>query len=109
MGKVEPEAGEQDTVTAVPYWSVAVGAVHDSTAPEEVVAVSAMSVGVPVMTGRVVPALTFTVNVVDAALPFASVAVQVTVVVPIGKTEPDAGEQDTATDALYWSFAVGSV
>jgi hypothetical protein len=41
--------------------------------------------------------LTVTVNMQVEALPAASVAVQVTVVVPTGKNVPDGGEQTTVT------------
>jgi hypothetical protein len=45
----------------------------------------------------------------DDALPLASVAVQVTRVVPTGKAEPEAGAQPTATGPSWTSAAVGSV
>ena len=41
--------------------------------------------------------VTVTVKLQLAVLPEASVAVQLTVVVPTGKVEPDAGVQDTVT------------
>jgi hypothetical protein len=66
-----------------------------------------MSEGVPVIVGDAVPAFTVTLKVVDAEWPYASAAVQVTIVFPIGNVDPDAGEQDTATAAPYWSVAVG--
>ena len=59
------------------------------------------------MTGFSV-SLTVTVNVQLAVLLDASVAVQVTVVVPVGKVEPDAGEQ-LAVDPGQLSLAVGVV
>ena len=40
---------------------------------------------------------TVTVNEQSSVLPLASVAVQVTVVVPTGKIEPEAGKQATVT------------
>jgi hypothetical protein len=49
---------------------------------------------------------TVTVNVQTAVFPDGSVAVQVTVVVPGGKADPDAGEQATVT--LQLSLAAGS-
>lgn len=57
---------------------------------------------------------TVTVNEHEAVLPDASVAVQVTVVVPTGKVEPDAGEQTTVTpgqlsDAVGAKFTVAEV
>ena len=51
---------------------------------------------------------TVTSNVADAALPDASVAVQVTVVVPTGNTEPDAGSHATTGPGSTSSTAVGS-
>ena len=50
---------------------------------------------------------TVTVNEQVPVLPAESVAVQVTVVVPTGKVEPDAGEQIVV--ALQLSVAVGVV
>jgi hypothetical protein len=41
--------------------------------------------------------LTVTLKLHEAVLPAASVAVQVTVVVPTGKTEPDGGLQTMTT------------
>lgn len=54
-----------------------------------------------------VRSLTVTVNVQEPLLPLASVAVQVTVVVPFAKVAPDAGEQTTVAPQL--SVAVGVV
>ena len=51
-----------------------------------------MSAG-QVTTGASV-SLTVTINVQVSALPTASIAMQVTVVVPTGNTEPEAGLQD---------------
>ena len=50
---------------------------------------------------------TETVNVHDAVLPDVSVAVQVTVVVPTGNIEPDAGVQLAVTPGQL-SLAVGA-
>jgi hypothetical protein len=50
----------------------------------------------------------FTVNEQVAVLPEVSVAVQVTVVVPAGKAEPDGGVQATVTPGQL-SVAVGVV
>ena len=55
-------------------------------------------------TGAVVSS-TVTVNEPLALLPEASVAVQVTVAVPSGKVEPDAGEQTTAGEGSTVSVA----
>jgi hypothetical protein len=59
------------------------------------------------ITGGVVSARTVTVKVLVAVFPEWSVAVHVTVVVPIGNVEPDAGEQVTGTAPSMSSVAVG--
>jgi hypothetical protein len=46
---------------------------------------------------------------VEPVLPCESVDVHVTVVVPIGKTDPDAGEQLTGPAVSSGSVAVGVV
>ena len=111
IGNVEPDINPpvdaQVTAPDPSAKSVAVGVVHDSTAPAELVAVAVMPVGVPTITGAA--SFIVTVNVVDAVFSYGSVAVQVTVVVPIANVEPDVGEQDTGTDAPYSSVAVGAV
>ena len=53
------------------------------------------------------PSFTVTVNVHVEVLPHASVAVEVTVVVPIGNAEPDAGELTIVTAPPQLSVAVG--
>jgi hypothetical protein len=50
--------------------------------------------------------LTLTVKVQEAVLPAASVAAQVTVAVPTGKNEPEAGAHDALTPGQL-SLAVG--
>ena len=63
------------------------------TLPAELVASCVMSAWIAI-TGAVV-STTFTTKVVGvAALPCASAAVQVTVVLPRGKFEPEAGKQE---------------
>ena len=52
---------------------------------------------------------TLTTNELEAMLPNASVAVQTTVVDPMGKTLPLAGKQVTGTVRLTMSVAVGLV
>ena len=69
MGNVDPDAGAHITGTLAPYSSVAVGAVQDSVAPAELVAVPVMSEGIPRMVGGVVPALILTVKVAVALFP----------------------------------------
>mgnify|MGYP007001774709 CR=1 FL=1 len=62
--------------------------------------------GCVVITGNW-PSFTVTVNVHVEVLPHASVAVEVTVVVPIGNAEPDAGELTIVTAPPQLSVAVG--
>jgi hypothetical protein len=52
---------------------------------------------------------TVTEKLHEVLLPLASVAVQVTDVVPFAKLEPDAGEQVTVATPEQLSFAVGVV
>jgi hypothetical protein len=68
-----------------------------------------MSEGVPVIVGNTVPASTVTVKFTDAALPYASVDLQVTVLRPIAKVAPGAGVQFTSIGVLYWSSAIGAL
>jgi hypothetical protein len=49
------------------------------------------------------------VKLADALLPAVSVAVQLTVVAPVGNVPPDAGVHATATGPSTKSLAVGSV
>jgi hypothetical protein len=49
--------------------------------------------------------LTVTVNEQVALAPTASLATQLTVVVPTGKTDPDAGAQVTSTQRLFGLLA----
>ena len=66
-----------------------------------------MLAGVPEIVGGV--SATVTVNDVWALFPCASVAVQVTAVVPIANVVPDAGEHVTGTVPSTVSVAVGLV
>src|SRR5579884_747327 len=59
----------------------------------------------PVITGLVV-SRTVTMKLPVAVLPAASVAEQLTAVVPKGKVLPEAGEQVTVGLAGFWSMAV---
>jgi hypothetical protein len=100
---VEPVAGVQlELVT--PTASVNV-TVYPTGAPDGPVASAVMSAGT-VICGAVV-SCTFTWNVEVALLECASVAVQVTVVVPSANVEPDAGAQCTVTEPSTVSVAVG--
>lgn len=75
IGNVDPDVSPlsgnevQDTGTDAPYSSIAVGVAYVSVEPDELVAVSIMFEGVPVIAGAVVPALTVIVNVVVPVLP----------------------------------------
>ena len=56
--------------------------------------------------GGAVVSVTLTLKEPEAVLPAASLAVQVTTVVPRAKTLPEAGVHETATDPSTASFAV---
>src|SRR5688500_5337207 len=92
MPKVVPGAGLQAMVGMASTASGAVGNVHVTTGVELDVAVTWRS-GSDCSAGAVV-STTWTWNVVGvAALPAASVAVQVTVVLPSGNCAPEAAAQ----------------
>lgn len=100
-GKDEPDAGAQVTVPQEP---VVVG---------ENVTVAAHWPGAlftVILAGQLIVQLcvTVTVKLQLAVLPDASVAVQVTVVVPTGKLVPDDGEHSTVAPGQL-SFGIGSV
>ncbi|HSL63451.1 MAG TPA: hypothetical protein VK874_02240 [Gaiellaceae bacterium] len=87
-GNVEPDAGAHVTGTGPATASTAVGAANVTGAPDGPTA-STDTATLPLITG---PFLSTTVTVNEAdALPSSSPAVQVTVVDPSGKVEPDAG------------------
>ena len=74
--------------------------------PEAVVVVVVMSEGT-VTTGAVVStSVTVTLKEAEPVLPCASVALQVTVVVPTVKFAPDAGEHDGVTGPSTVSLAL---
>jgi hypothetical protein len=91
-GNVEPEAGVQTGVIEPSTKSVAV-AVNVTTVPEELGAATVMSAGT--LTEGLVVSLTVTVNEPEAVLPRVSDVEQLTVVVPSGNVEPEAGVQLT--------------
>lgn len=104
-GKVEPDAGVHVTLTPGQL-SLAVGAAKATTAEHW------PGSGVVVMlAGHVIvgfcASLTVTVNEHIPSLPAASMTRQVTVVMPTGKLDPDAGEQVTAPVPEQLSPAVG--
>lgn len=106
LWKVEPDAGEQDAV-APGQLSVGVGVAYVATAEQSPAAVLSVMFAGQVMLGFCV-SFTRTVNVQVAVLLEASVAVQVTVVVPTWKVEPDAGEQEAVAPGQL-SVGVGVV
>jgi len=103
--KQDPDAGLH-TVVAPGQLSLAVGggkvtAAHGSL----IVAVLAVLLAGQVIEGGCV-SLTVTLKVHIAVLPAPSVAVQVTVVVPFVKAEPDGGVHVTPGEAVQLSVAV---
>jgi len=88
MVNVEPDAGAQMGVIAPSTRSKAEG-VYETVAPLGPAASAIMLCGSVRLGGVVSCTITWKLPVV--VLPWASVAKQVTVVVPIGKVEPDAG------------------
>jgi hypothetical protein len=107
--KTDPEAGEQ-TIEPMPQLSDTVGAGYSTTdeseQPSRAAPVWSMSAG-QTMAGAWV-SLTVTVNEHIAELPDGSVAVQVTVVVPTAKNEPEAGAQTTVVIPAQLSDVVGA-
>ena len=104
IGKPEPDAGVEVTAGEGLQLSLAV--------TENVTGTSrSMLQGMAMFAGQVIvgfsASFTVTVKVQSAWLPDASVAVQVTVVVPFGKVEPDGGLQLTVAPAQL-SEAVGA-
>jgi hypothetical protein len=105
-GNVDPDAGVQLTGRGPSTRSVAVGLVYETAAPLAPVASFVMFAGTPEIVGGVV-STTITWNEAVDVLPLVSVAVQVTVVVPSGNVDPDAGVQlNVATATLSVAVAV---
>ena len=94
IGKVEPDAGVQTTSTG-PSIASRAEAVKVAVAPAPLVAATVKSAGGVSMGAVVSP--TVTAKLPEAMLPAASVAEHDTVVLPIGKVEPDAGAQTAVT------------
>ena len=96
--KVEFRAGTQATRRGSPR-STAAGGTKSTIEPAKPFASTVLSTGTLLKTGGVV-STTVTLNVLLALLLCESVALQVTVVCPIAKVAPEAGEQlevDTAS------------
>src|SRR5437899_1207805 len=102
-GKVGPEAGVQVGVSA-PSTMSAAEALKVTAAPAELVASVVMFAGT-VTAGGVV-SRTVTVNAPVLVLPWVSAALQLTVVVPIGKVDPDTVLQVTGRRPSTMSAAV---
>jgi hypothetical protein len=95
---VDPDAGTHSTGSVPSRKSVAVGSVNVTTAPELLVAAAVISVGTPEIVGAV--SVTVTMNDPDAEPPSASVAVQFTVVTPIGNVDPVSGVQANVSSVV---------
>jgi len=102
-GNVEPDAGVHETGTVPSTMSVA-DALKETALPAGETASTTTSAG----TVRLGGVLSTTVIVKDAepVFPWASVATQVTVVVPNPNVEPDAGAHETPTEPSTMSVAV---
>jgi hypothetical protein len=107
---VDPDTGSQSTGSVPSTASVAVGAVHDAFAPDDPVASTVRSDGVPEITGAdELLEVTKTVNVAVPLFPWESCAVHDTTVWPTGKVLPEAGAHWTVTVPSTRSLAVGGV
>jgi hypothetical protein len=108
IANVDPEAGVHVTAIAPSSGSVAEAA-NVTCAPPGIVAATAMFAGT--VTVGAAPGSTVTVNDVLPETPSWAVAVQLTVVAPIGKVEPDAGVHATGsvTPPPTGSVATGDV
>ena len=104
IGKTLPLAGILVVATDAPAKSVAVAAGKVTTAPAALVASTQGTFAGQEITGGVL--MTVTVKLQDALLPYISVAVLITVVVPIAKTLPLTGRLKAATLPSTISVAV---
>ena len=103
-GKSAPEPGRQATSTGPLTRSTALGDTYVTRVPPGLSASAVIPSGTRLKTGAVV-SWTVTLNFALALLPFPSVAVHVTVVTVIGKTEPESGTQAAAMFPLTMSVA----
>ena len=94
FGNVDPDAGVQVTPGDPPQLSVEVGCMYLTTASQVLVPVVVVTLVHPEITGASV-SLIVTVNEHIALGGVPLLAVQDTVVTPLGKAEPDAGEHVT--------------
>jgi hypothetical protein len=104
---VSPELASQNTAAEPSTRSWAVGGVNVAVAPLELVASSEKLAGVPDSVGGVVSTIVM-LNEPFAVLPAASVAEQLTVVVPSENVLPLAGTHETAGLAGFASVAVAA-
>ena len=96
LGKVEPDGGLQTGTPTPTQLSVTVGNPYVTTAEQSPGAAGTLMLEGQVMTGGSV-SLTVTVNEHEDVLFDTSLAVQVTVVVPFWKTDPDGGVHAVVT------------
>jgi hypothetical protein len=104
FGKVEPEAGTQVGVSEPSQLSVAVEV--KVTATEHIPAGEFITIGDGQVTTGASSSLTVTVNIQLPVFDDESVAVQLTVVTPFGKVEPEAGVQTGVSEPSQLSVAV---
>ena len=105
-GKVDSAGGTQTSDCTKPELSVAVTS-KSTTASPVADADTVIGDGAGVNTGGVT-SITSISNDALVVLPAASVAVQVTTVIPIGNAEPEGGSQMIVTLPVALSFAVGA-
>src|SRR5712691_270220 len=108
-GNSEPEPWSQVTEGTVASSSTAFGGKKPTAAPPAVVAWTVTSAGTPVSARSVSPTVTRNVAVTVLGVSSLSDAPHITVVVPIGNVEPEAGLQLTAGVLASSSTAAGAV
>ena len=108
-GNSEPEPWSQVTEGAVASSSTAVGGKKPTAAPPAVVAWTVTFAGMPLRARSLSPTITRNVAVTAVGVSSPSAAPHVTVVVPIGNVEPEAGVQLTAGVLASSSTAEGAV
>jgi len=107
FGKNEPDAGEHVAGgELLEQFPLTVGAGYVTTAPHWLGSFDLVMFAGHVMVGGCV-LFTVTVNVHVAVLPEESATLQLTVVVPTGKKDPEAGEQPGVPTPGQLSLAVG--
>lgn len=109
IGNVDPAAGLQVAFGSIPSSSATDGLVKVTTAPVELVASTVTSAGTFFRARSVSRTVTSKLAETGLSASSPSAAVHVTVVVPIGNVEPEAGLQLTAGAEPSSSVAVGAV